>query len=32
MSDRYGSDVLARNPNAKKRSTEQPAEKGLVVE
>ncbi|MDH6246963.1 DUF3097 domain-containing protein [Mycobacterium sp. OTB74] len=32
MSDRYGSDVLARNPNAKKRSTEQPAEIGLVVE
>ena len=32
MSDRYGSDVLARNPNARKRSTEQPAEKGLVVE
>lgn len=32
MSDRYGSDVLSRNPNAKKRSTEQPAEVGLVVE
>ena len=32
MSDRYGSDVLSRNPNAKKRSTEQPAEIGLVVE
>ena len=32
MSDRYGSDVLSRNPNARKRSTEQPAEKGLVVE
>ena len=31
MSDRYGPDVLARNPNAKKRSTEQPAEKGLVA-
>ncbi|MEZ0049661.1 hypothetical protein ABIA30_000651 [Mycobacterium sp. MAA66] len=32
MSDRYGSDVLSRNPNARKRSTEQPAEIGLVVE
>jgi hypothetical protein len=32
VSDRYGSDVLSRNPNAKKRSTEQPAEIGLVVE
>lgn len=32
MSDRYGSDVLSRNPNAKQRSTEQSAEIGLVVE
>jgi len=32
VSDRYGSDVLSRNPNAKKRSTEQPADIGLVVE
>lgn len=33
MADRYGSDVLADNPNrAKVRSTEQPVEKGLVVE
>jgi hypothetical protein len=32
VSDRYGSDVLSRNPNAKKRSAEQPAEIGLVVE
>jgi len=32
VSDRYGSDVLSRNPNAKKRSTERPAEIGLVVE
>ncbi|OMC39108.1 hypothetical protein A5740_27025 [Mycobacterium sp. GA-1841] len=34
MTDRYGSDVLARNPHTPKmtRSKEQPAEKGLVVE
>lgn len=33
MKDRYGSDVLARNPHgAKKRSTEQPVALGLVVE
>ncbi|WP_066897108.1 DUF3097 domain-containing protein [Mycolicibacterium houstonense] len=34
MTDRYGSDVLARNPHTPKmtRSTEQAAEKGLVVE
>lgn len=34
MTDRYGSDILARNPHTPKltRSTEQPAEKGLVVE
>lgn len=34
MNDRYGSDILARNPHTPKRirSTEQPADKGLVVE
>ena len=34
MTDRYGSDILARNPHTPKRvrSTEQPAERGLVVE
>jgi len=32
VSDRYGSDGLSRNPNARKRWTEQPAEKGRVVE
>lgn len=34
MTDRYGSDILSRNPHTPKltRSTEQPAEKGLVVE
>ncbi|MGV9798691.1 DUF3097 domain-containing protein [Mycobacterium sp. NPDC003449] len=34
MTDRYGSDVLARNPHTPKRirSTDQPAERGLVVE
>ena len=34
MTDRYGSDVLARNPHTPKmtRSKDQPAEKGLVVE
>lgn len=34
MTDRYGSDVLARNPHAPKRarSTEHPVEMGLVVE
>ena len=34
MSDRYGSDILARNPHAprKPRSTERPVEIGLVVE
>ena len=34
VTDRYGSDVLARNPHTPKmtRSTEQPAHKGLVVE
>ncbi len=33
MADRYGSDVLADNPHQRKaRSTEQPAEIGLVVE
>lgn len=34
MTDRYGSDILTRNPHTPKmtRSTEQPAEKGLVVE
>ncbi|MCV7390093.1 DUF3097 domain-containing protein [Mycolicibacterium porcinum] len=34
MTDRYGSDILSRNPHKPKltRSTEQPAEKGLVVE
>ncbi|MGV0816124.1 DUF3097 domain-containing protein [Mycolicibacterium boenickei] len=34
MTDRYGSDVLARNPHTPKmtRSKEQPADKGLVVE
>ncbi|KUI31338.1 hypothetical protein AU196_18655 [Mycobacterium sp. IS-1742] len=34
MTDRYGRDVLARNPHAPKRarSTEQPVEPGMVVE
>ncbi|MBS1693437.1 MAG: DUF3097 domain-containing protein [Actinobacteria bacterium] len=34
MDDRYGSDILARNPHAPKltRSTERPAELGLVLE
>lgn len=34
MTDRYGSDILSRNPHTPKltRSTEQAAEKGLVVE
>lgn len=34
MTDRYGSDILARNPHTPKRvrSTEHPADKGLVVE
>lgn len=34
VTDRYGSDILSRNPHKPKltRSTEQPAEKGLVVE
>ncbi|MDH6193684.1 hypothetical protein M2272_000305 [Mycobacterium frederiksbergense] len=34
MTDRYGSDILSRNPHTPKltRSTDQPAEKGLVVE
>jgi hypothetical protein len=34
VSDRYGSDILARNPHAtrKPRSTERPVEIGLVVE
>ncbi|WP_131814481.1 DUF3097 family protein, partial [Mycolicibacterium fortuitum] len=34
MTDRYGSDILSRNPHTPKltRSKEQPAEKGLVVE
>lgn len=33
MSDRYGSDILARNPHgARPRSTERPVEIGLVVE
>ncbi|MCV7024052.1 DUF3097 domain-containing protein [Mycolicibacterium novocastrense] len=33
MADRYGSDILANNPHPRKvRSTEQPAEIGLVVE
>ncbi|KWX24934.1 hypothetical protein AFM11_05715 [Mycolicibacterium wolinskyi] len=34
MTDRYGSDVLARNPHTPKRirSTEQPVEMGMVVE
>ncbi|WP_193043079.1 DUF3097 domain-containing protein [Mycolicibacterium baixiangningiae] len=34
MTDRYGRDVLARNPHAPKRvrSTEQPVEAGMVVE
>ena len=32
MADRYGSDVLANNPNRKPRSTEQPVEMGMVVE
>ncbi|MGV0805023.1 DUF3097 domain-containing protein [Mycolicibacterium setense] len=34
MTDRYGSDILSRNPHTPKltRSTERPAEKGLVVE
>jgi len=32
VADRYGSDVLANNPNKKPRSTEQPVEIGMVVE
>ena len=34
MTDRYGSDVLARDPHGPRRprSTEQPADIGLVVE
>ncbi|GAS98444.1 protein of unknown function [Mycolicibacterium canariasense] len=34
MTDRYGSDILARNPHTPKRvrSVEHPADKGLVVE
>jgi Protein of unknown function (DUF3097) len=32
VADRYGSDVLANNPHRKQRSTEQPAEIGMVVE
>ncbi|HEX7823383.1 MAG TPA: DUF3097 family protein, partial [Mycobacterium sp.] len=33
MSDRYGSDVLARDPHSRRpRSTERAAEIGLVVE
>ncbi|WP_326546936.1 DUF3097 domain-containing protein [Mycolicibacterium sp. ND9-15] len=32
MADRYGSDILANNPHRKVRSTERPAEIGLVVE
>ena len=32
MADRYGSDVLARNPHSKPRSTEVPIEIGMVVE
>jgi hypothetical protein len=34
VNDRYGSDILARNPHTPKRirSTEQPVEKGMVVE
>ena len=34
MTDRYGSDILARNPHTPKRarSTEQPVEMGMVVE
>jgi Protein of unknown function (DUF3097) len=32
VADRYGSDVLANNPHRKPRSTEQPAELGMVVE
>ncbi|VEG42449.1 Protein of uncharacterised function (DUF3097) [Mycolicibacterium flavescens] len=33
MADRYGSDILANNPHPRRvRSTEQPAEIGLVVE
>jgi hypothetical protein len=32
VADRYGSDVLANNPNRKPRSTEQPVEMGMVVE
>jgi len=32
VADRYGTDVLANNPNRKPRSTEQPVELGMVVE
>ena len=34
MTDRYGSDILSRNPHTRKgvRSVEHPADKGLVVE
>jgi hypothetical protein len=32
VADRYGSDVLANNPHRKPRSTERPAEIGMVVE
>lgn len=32
MADRYGADVLARNPHRKPRSTEVPIELGMVVE
>jgi hypothetical protein len=32
VADRYGSDVLANNPNKKTRSTELPVEVGMVVE
>jgi hypothetical protein len=32
VADRYGIDVLANNPHRKPRSTERPAELGLVVE
>ena len=34
MTDRYGSDILSRNPHTPKgvRSVEHPADKGLVVE
>jgi Protein of unknown function (DUF3097) len=32
VADRYGSDVLAKNPHRKPRSTEQPVEIGMVVE